>query len=903
MKKWYCLFIVFAAFYVKGQNFTPNNLLVVKTSDRSGSLTNNGDTVFLDEYTKSGSLVGSLQMPVSISGGNKRFVIAGNSLSQGSLKLSSDRRYVTIAGFDTIPNSAAGALNGTTSVNINRVIAIVDANKNINTSNFFTDFASGGDPRSAYTTNGSNLWFSGSSDGVKYATSGTGNTSLKLTGSYTNMRWIDVYDGQLYTTSGINSVSGNPDTIRFSKVGTGIPTTAPANIQNINNIKKTSSSPYDFFLADHNPSIPGVDVLYIIDDGGIGGAANSGIYKYSFDGTNWISNGFSTNGGSSDYRSVTGVTCGSTDTLYIVRKSGTTGGVLIKFIDNTGWNQTIPTISISNTTMLDSLTTAKQAFRGISFTPGSMQDITVSGVQTINAGDYRNIFINSGTATLNVNVTARNITVKSGATLILNGNIYVGNLTVNNGATLNCGNSQVLGINNCTNSIFYLDNGATLKIGDANGITIAGNNSGAIQTVVRTYSTGGNYEYIGNTVNQVTGNGLPATVNNLTFSNSNNDSLTNSVAVNGNLNFTNNSHVILGANNLTINNGANISNYNSTQYIVTNSTGVLTINNVGATDNVFPVGISINSYNPAIINNIGTADNFSVRVDTCRGSCLSNVNSLHTPRKLWYINEALPGGSDATITLHWNGFDEAGDGVSPSLFNRNNCFVIHHDGVSVDKYGTPGPATVAGLTSRGSGGFTHFSPYTVSSDPVILPLSNLISFNAEKNNINQVELNWNVTASNEFISYEIQKSKNGNNWDPLRVVNNINEQLAYNFTDSYLFEGVNYYRLKITFKNGTIIYSKIVTVVNKKNGIEIIGLTPTLTMDGILTVNLMANKSGKIDLLITDAVGKKIDTKSYMIAEGTKAIQLNARNLSNGVYNIMGITPEGNTQVYRFVKQ
>jgi hypothetical protein len=81
-------------------------------------------------------------------------------------------------------------------------------------------------------------------------------------------------------------------------------------------------------------------------------------------------------------------------------------------------------------------------------------------------------------------------------------------VTVKPNATLRCPDERVV---SGASGGFDLNVGGTLEIGSAAGITTGTTAAGNIRTSGRTYRTGGNYTYIG-TVNQATGNGLPATV-------------------------------------------------------------------------------------------------------------------------------------------------------------------------------------------------------------------------------------------------------------------------------------------------------------------------------------------------------------------------------------------------------
>lgn len=126
----------------------------------------------------------------------------------------------------------------------------------------------------------------------------------------------------------------------------------------------------------------------------------------------------------------------------------------------------------------------------------------------------------SGTATFQCNSSGWvNFTIAGTAVYIMNGNVAIANspsiLTVT--GTLDCGANNVTGT---ASSTFVLGAAGTLKIGSANGITATGGGAvGNIQVLsTRTFPTTANYVYNG-TANQVTGTGLPATVNTLTINN------------------------------------------------------------------------------------------------------------------------------------------------------------------------------------------------------------------------------------------------------------------------------------------------------------------------------------------------------------------------------------------------
>lgn len=160
--------------------------------------------------------------------------------------------------------------------------------------------------------------------------------------------------------------------------------------------------------------------------------------------------------------------------------------------------------------------------------------------------DYGNIvFEKQGiqTFTNNGNLSWIDFDIDQGSTLLLNSNLDLGSgqtyyeynhVNVMNGGTLNFNGFNVTD-NSTGEGGFEVFNGGTLIITSADGIATDGSN-GNIQVGYPTYNTGANYVYSGTTP-QTTGDGLPATVNNLTVSGTSDLTLSNAglLTVAGNL--------------------------------------------------------------------------------------------------------------------------------------------------------------------------------------------------------------------------------------------------------------------------------------------------------------------------------------------------------------------------------
>ncbi|MBS0011198.1 MAG: T9SS type A sorting domain-containing protein [Bacteroidales bacterium] len=170
--------------------------------------------------------------------------------------------------------------------------------------------------------------------------------------------------------------------------------------------------------------------------------------------------------------------------------------------------------------------TSWEIFLGSSWVPAPSPPSAASNDITI---------ISPHTVTNTSSLTIDELTVGPGAKLTMSADISVSDgpgtdMTIN--GTLDCGGSYIVS----GDGSFSLGNAANIFIGSPEGITSSGT-TGNIQTAIRTYDTGANYTYNG-TLIQVTGNGLPSILNNLTIDNSSGAFLTGSVTVNGTLTLT-----------------------------------------------------------------------------------------------------------------------------------------------------------------------------------------------------------------------------------------------------------------------------------------------------------------------------------------------------------------------------
>jgi hypothetical protein len=353
----------------RAASFTPGNVVIYRVGDGTSVLTNLGNTVFLDEYTANGTLVQSIMMPTNQAGANSPIVISGTATSEGQLTLSADGQYLIMAGYAT--NSAyysvgTTSLPNTSSTAVPRIVGRVDYDGNIDTSTVLTNFSNGNNPRCAASTDGVNIWVGGAQGGVAYTTLGSAavttlnNISGTTTNKPTNIRYVDIYNGQIYcstekTTNGIYTV------------GIGEPTTTGQ----VMTLIQPAGGPGGVMFLTLQAGNTNVDTLYYADDGS--GSSAAGIYKFSLVDSSWVQNGgpITVDFGVAGLTASVDLSDGTTNVHLFAVTQGPTGSSLngsdlYEFTDSSGYNG-----SVSGSATMIATAAANTAFRGVAMAPAN----------------------------------------------------------------------------------------------------------------------------------------------------------------------------------------------------------------------------------------------------------------------------------------------------------------------------------------------------------------------------------------------------------------------------------------------------------------------------------------------------------------------------------------------------
>lgn len=441
------------------------NIAVLQANDTTA----NGSTISIVEYgTTAGSPLNTFTLPST--GASPRLVMSGTASSEGSMSLDSERTHIILPGYDTTAGTTAVASNGSVFRAIFSMLPTGAASNVVklsqtlvyNTNNFRGATAAGTKYFGAGTAS------TAARGGVQYMVGTTSST--QVTATTTNVRTAQVFNGQLYYSTG----SG---TVGVYAVGTGVPTTS-GNTSTLINSTGSLTSPYGFSVS------PDANTLYVADDA-------QGIYR------------FTRSGGTGTFASATqinalkcrGIAVDYTTTPYTIYATTATGtklctscnpysDSLIKIVDGGAG---------SSYTLLAAAPVGKN-FRGVSFTPTPKASITVtSGFVCSGSSDTVIIYGNPGaTVNYSVNGTPTSTTIDgSGRKLLASvytnatsgvvSNTYVLTSIVTSLGTFTASGSANINVNPAL--VAAITGTSTICNGDSITVAVTGGTPGAVVTL------------------------------------------------------------------------------------------------------------------------------------------------------------------------------------------------------------------------------------------------------------------------------------------------------------------------------------------------------------------------------------------------------------------------------------
>jgi len=222
---------------------------------------------------------------------------------------------------------------------------------------------------------------------------------------------------------------------------------------------------------------------------------------------------------------------------------------------------------------------------------------------------------------------------------------------------------------------------------------------------------------------------------------------------------------------------------------------------------------------------------------------------------------------------------QANDPSLISFYKRNSGSYGNSWGTSEDDADSATAGGQGTVTFSTGNGQTSYSQFIVSYNSSVLPVE-LLNFDAWINDEKYVELKWASATEQDFSHYEIERSRDGSNFEFLEKVNatgNNNLIQNYQTNDKNPWRGVSYYRLKMVDLDGSFEYSDQRSIVLEALADKVILYPVPLPVGKKLTIKTEFLEPIEIRFYTADGE----DAGEYLIQGDT---ELDLPNLVAGTY-------------------
>jgi uncharacterized repeat protein (TIGR03803 family) len=169
---------------------------------------------------------------------------------------------------------------------------------------------------------------------------------------------------------------------------------------------------------------------------------------------------------------------------------------------------------------------------------------------------------------------------------------------------------------------------------------------------------------------------------------------------------------------------------------------------------------------------------------------------------------------------------------------------------------------------------------------------------------NTVLLQWQTAQEQNSSYFGVERSPDGKTFTSLAKVaaaGNSNINLSYSYLDSDPLTGNNFYRLSLVDLDGRLKYSQVLLIVTGAQGNSLEILNNPFTSSVGVKISLSA--ANKINLVLTDAIGRVVQKQSYELSPGVNFMNIYPPiALQPGVY-LLNITGININQTVKLLKQ
>ena len=176
--------------------------------------------------------------------------------------------------------------------------------------------------------------------------------------------------------------------------------------------------------------------------------------------------------------------------------------------------------------------------------------------------------------------------------------------------------------------------------------------------------------------------------------------------------------------------------------------------------------------------------------------------------------------------------------------------------------------------------------------------------NADKS----IGVNWSVENEYSIAKYDVEHSIDGivfkklTSADALELASGKASYLSADANPA--LKETNYYRIKATGYDASIVYSKVVNIEAEKIVIikPLISVFPNPVKDGVANLSFTAQKAGKYSVIIYDNLGQVVSSSNIKIADAQQTVKINVP-AAKAIYTMVITKPDGGKETINLVVQ
>jgi len=169
-------------------------------------------------------------------------------------------------------------------------------------------------------------------------------------------------------------------------------------------------------------------------------------------------------------------------------------------------------------------------------------------------------------------------------------------------------------------------------------------------------------------------------------------------------------------------------------------------------------------------------------------------------------------------------------------------------------------------------------------------------------------INWTTQSEVDFSHFELEKSDDGVAFVTLGIIQgqgSPTESASYSYVDSRLSNNFNLYRLRSVDLDGTVAYSKIISLTKGKscetNDVAF-EIYPNPVVGPELTIEMDSKLDKDVTLVITDVLGRVLQETQATLQLGNNILTVNVNRLANATYFVSVKGADIDKEVKKFVK-